>query len=66
MKIIKQVLLISSILLGSAYTTAFAATVSYAYDALGRATMAVYSNGVTIAYSYDAAGNRTVRVITGA
>ncbi len=66
MKTLKQVLIVSSILLGSLYTMAFAATVSYSYDALGRVTLAVYSNGITIAYSYDNAGNRTVRIVTGA
>ena len=41
---------------------AYAGSVSYAYDALGRLATVVYNNGTTtttITYSYDAAGNRT-------
>lgn len=41
---------------------AYAGSVSYSYDALGRLATVVYNNGTattTISYSYDAAGNRT-------
>ena len=37
---------------------AFAASVSYAYDALNRLSSVTYDSGVTIVYAYDAAGNR--------
>lgn len=43
----------------SSRSTAFADTVSYTYDALGRVSTVTYSNGATISYAYDAAGNRT-------
>jgi uncharacterized protein RhaS with RHS repeats len=35
------------------------ATTQYSYDANGRLTSALYSNGLCIQYSYDANGNRT-------
>lgn len=38
---------------------AFADTVTYTYDALGRVVGAAYADGSTISYIYDAAGNRT-------
>ena len=38
---------------------AFAQTVNYTYDELGRIKTVTYSNGATITYTYDAAGNRT-------
>ena len=46
---------------------AYAGSVSYAYDTLGRLATVVYNNGTTtttITYSYDAAGNRTSVVTT--
>ena len=46
---------------------AYAGSVSYSYDALGRLASTVYSNGAsttTITYSYDPAGNRTSVVTT--
>lgn len=46
---------------------AYAGSVGYTYDALGRLATAVYNNGTTtttITYSYDAAGNRTSVVTT--
>jgi hypothetical protein len=46
---------------------AYAGSVSYTYDALGRLASTVYSNGTsttTITYSFDAAGNRTSVVTT--
>lgn len=43
-----------------AWRRAFADTISYTYDSLGRIATATFSNGATITYSYDAAGNRTV------
>lgn len=45
---------------------AFAGSVGYTYDALGRIKTATYSNGTVITYTYDAAGNRTSQVTTGA
>lgn len=45
---------------------AFAASVTYTYDVLGRLATATYSTGVVITYSYDATGNRTSVVTTGA
>lgn len=41
-----------------------AATVTYAYDALGRLVSATYSTGYTVVYTYDANGNRTAKVVT--
>ncbi|MBK8198176.1 MAG: RHS repeat protein [Acidobacteria bacterium] len=43
----------------SSRSSAFADTVSYTYDALGRVSTVTYSNGASITYAYDAAGNRT-------
>ena len=46
---------------------AYAGSVSFTYDALGRLASTVYSNGsstTTIAYSYDPGGNRTSVVTT--
>ncbi|WGS88638.1 RHS repeat domain-containing protein [Methylomonas sp. UP202] len=45
---------------------AWAGSVAYTYDTLGRITQAAYSTGVVIAYYYDAAGNRSSYVISGA
>jgi len=45
---------------------AFAGSVTYLYDTLGRVTKATYSSGVVITYVYDAAGNRSSYVVTGA
>ena len=45
---------------------AWAGSVTYTYDNLGRLKTATYSNGVVITYSYDAAGNRTSVVTSGA
>ncbi len=49
-----------------AATVAFAGSVTYTYDSLGRLSNVTYSNGVVITYSYDAAGNRTSFVVIGA
>jgi len=49
-----------------AATVAFAGSVIYTYDSLGRLSNVTYSNGVVITYSYDAAGNRTSFVVIGA
>ena len=46
---------------------AYAGSVSFTYDALGRLASTVYSNGsstTTITYSYDPGGNRTSVVTT--
>lgn len=40
------------------------ATATYDYDALGRLTRVVYSDGKIAVYKYDAAGNRT-QVLSG-
>lgn len=39
---------------------AHAATATYDYDALGRLTRVLYSDGKIAVYKYDAAGNRTL------
>ena len=46
--------------------TAFAGSVTYTYDTLGRLKTATYSNGVVIQYVYDAAGNRSTVTVSGA
>ncbi|CAB3769740.1 RHS repeat domain-containing protein [Paraburkholderia humisilvae] len=60
--------LVGTILLLTSAAAAFpASNASYTYDALGRLTKAVYSDGTktsTVTYSYDAAGNRTSVVST--
>ncbi|MCY1393049.1 RHS Repeat protein [compost metagenome] len=46
---------------------AWAGSVSYSYDTLGRVKQVVYNDGsktTTIVYNYDAAGNRTSVVTT--
>lgn len=50
------------VLVGSA---AHGATASYDYDALGRLTRVLYSDGKAAVYRYDSAGNRTM-VVSGA
>ncbi|AXE63946.1 hypothetical protein BBF93_06730 [Hyphomonas sp. CACIAM 19H1] len=50
---------VSGAALLSLRNNAFADTVTYTYDELGRVKTVVYSNGATITYEYDAAGNRT-------
>lgn len=49
----------------TAAAPAFAGSISYSYDRLGRLTQAVYPNGAVIRYNYDANGNRTSYVVTG-
>jgi YD repeat-containing protein len=46
-------------LLGSIFATAWADTVSYEYDSLGRLKKVTSSNGSVIDYTLDPAGNRT-------
>jgi YD repeat-containing protein len=45
--------------------TAWAGSVTYAHDALGRLKTVTYGNGVVITYTYDASGNRVTVVTTG-
>lgn len=58
-------LVFAQILLGGfiesllARRAAYAETVDYTYDELGRLTRAAYENGCVIDYTYDPAGNRT-------
>jgi YD repeat-containing protein len=47
----------------SASITAFADTVKYSYDALGRITKAEYSSGKVINYTYDKSGRLTSREV---
>ena len=44
--------------------TAFAASVTYSYDAAGRLLSATYDNGVVVTYTYDKAGNLLGREVT--
>lgn len=50
---------------GAFGSTAWAQSVTYTYDGLGRLTLATYADGKQIVYAYDPAGNRTERVVTG-
>ncbi|MFC0397539.1 RHS repeat domain-containing protein [Paraburkholderia rhizosphaerae] len=55
------------VLLVSAATAFAASNATYTYDALGRLTKVVYTDGSrtsTVTYNYDAAGNRTSVVST--
>jgi len=57
-------LIVSCLLLGS---QAYAGSVAYTYDSLGRVIRVVYTVGTTtttVNYTYDAAGNRTSTVTT--
>jgi YD repeat-containing protein len=56
----------AGILIAALSDVAWAGSVTYSYDTLGRITQAAYSTGVVIAYVYDAAGNRSSYVISGA
>lgn len=56
----------AGVLMAALISPAWAGSVSYSYDTLGRITQAAYSTGVVIAYVYDAAGNRSSYVISGA
>jgi YD repeat-containing protein len=56
----------AGLLVAALISPAWAGSVTYSYDTLGRITQAAYSTGVVIAYVYDAAGNRTSFVISGA
>ena len=47
-------------LMAAACGSAFADTVTYEYDSLGRLTKVSQSNGSIITYALDPAGNRTV------
>jgi YD repeat-containing protein len=44
---------------------AWAGSVTYAHDALGRLRTVTYGNGVVITYTYDASGNRITVVTAG-
>jgi YD repeat-containing protein len=66
---IKSSLGIATFVVVAAITSAttFAASANYTYDALGRLTKVVYTDGAktsTITYTYDASGNRTSVVNT--
>ncbi len=54
------------VLLSVVWGSAYAGSVTYAYDYQGRLIKATYSNGKVISYSYDVAGNRTSTVTSGA
>ena len=45
--------------------SAFAGSVSYKYDTLGRLWQANYGSGLVVTYNYDASGNRTSEITTG-
>ena len=45
-------------------SAAFAASITYTYDALNRVTSVDYGAGATEDYTYDAAGNRTTMIVT--
>ncbi len=40
------------------------AATEYSYDAIGRLTKVVYSDGTAVSYTYDSAGNRLSQVVT--
>ncbi len=46
--------------------SAWAGSVAYTYDSLGRLTQASYAGSIDLAYTYDATGNRSRIVVTGA
>jgi YD repeat-containing protein len=46
-----------ALVVSSALSSAFAGTVQYTYDPLGRLTAAAYDSGTTVTYTYDPAGN---------
>ncbi|MFC0397633.1 RHS repeat domain-containing protein [Paraburkholderia rhizosphaerae] len=60
-------LVVAVALLTSVATAIAASSSTYTYDALGRLTKVVYTDGSktsTVTYNYDAAGNRTSVVST--
>lgn len=58
--------LLATISLTMAAATAWAGTVTYTYDELGRVKTASYANGNQTIYNYDKAGNRTQYVVGSA
>ena len=44
---------------------AWAGSITYAYDELGRVKRVTYPTGAIIEYSYDPNGNRTTYVVSG-
>jgi YD repeat-containing protein len=58
------VLLLMGVLSTLCAGPAWAETITYTYDPLGRVTKVAYDNGASIVYNYDAAGNRTSVVTT--
>lgn len=54
------------LMMSSVLSSAYAATVQYSYDSLGRLTAAAYDNGTTVTYTYDPAGNLLRKVVAPA
>lgn len=44
--------------------TAWAGSITYNYDDLGRLIQLTYGDGTTITYTYDKVGNRATRTVT--
>ncbi len=63
-KAMKSAIILSFVLLATAFLFAQSKTIQYQYDNLSRLTRVDYGDGTVIEYTYDAVGNRETHVVT--